>query len=259
LAKADPQQLALQALSRALADPAAKVLYGSRKQPGIFASGAKAAKTAAQFCLDHGWLEPTDQFEGKGRSRKELYRLTPAGAQEALENSEPVTLLRGAADSLKQNAEQLETIKSRVQETLTSLRRQMDNVSGLKELVAKIQDRLLPPDLARLESSLQRAGSGPVPPGSSLADWLQGTLEYLADYQQRHPYGHCPLPELFHQVGAPAGLSIGQFHDGLRRLVAQGKIRLHAFTGAAYQLQEEQFALVAGQEIKYYAERLGGS
>jgi hypothetical protein len=42
-------------------------------------------------------------------------------------------------------------------------------------------------------------------------------------------------------------------------LVQQRRIRLHAFTGAAYQLQEEQFALVAGQEIKYYAERLAGA
>ena len=87
-------------------------------------------------------------------------------------------------------------------------------------------------------------------------DWRVSALESLADYQRRHPYGHCPLPELFHRVAEPRGMSIGQFHDGLRRLVQESQIRLHPFTGAAYQLQEEQYALVAGQEIKYYAERL---
>jgi hypothetical protein len=242
-----------------LADPAAKVLYGSKKQSGFFDSGALAVKQAGQFCLDQGWLEPTGHFEGKGKSRKERYRLTPAGAREVLENSEPVTLLRGAADSLRQNAEQLESLRSSVQETLSSLDRQRQNVRGLTELVTKIQDRLRLPDLPQLETGWQRAGSGPVSPASCEADWLPRILEHLEGYQRRHPYGHCPLPELFHHVAEPTGLTIGQFHDGLRRLVDEGKIRLHAFTGAAYQLQEEQFALVGGQEIKYYAERVAGS
>jgi hypothetical protein len=54
-------------------------------------------------------------------------------------------------------------------------------------------------------------------------------------------------------------LTIGQFHDGLRRLVEKGQVRLHAFTGAAYTLQEDHLALVAGQEIKYYAESIASS
>jgi hypothetical protein len=49
-------------------------------------------------------------------------------------------------------------------------------------------------------------------------------------------------------------MSIGQFHDGVRQLAAAGKIALHPFTGAAYQLRDEQYALLAGQEIKYYVE-----
>jgi hypothetical protein len=118
---------------------------------------------------------------------------------------------------------------------------------------------LQPPNLEALTRSFQGGARTPAAAESPKPDWLRGALEYLADYARRHPYGHCPLPELFHHAAVPASLTIGQFHDGLRRLVDEGKVRLHAFTGAAYQLQDEQYALVAGQEIKYYAERLAGS
>src|SRR5437899_12900152 len=87
LAKADPQQLASGALSRALSDPAPRVLLGTKAKPGIFDS--QTAKVAAQLCIDQGWLKATGQFEGKGKSRKELYAITPAGIQSVLENSEP--------------------------------------------------------------------------------------------------------------------------------------------------------------------------
>src|SRR5438046_2186024 len=73
LPKANIEQLALEALSRALVDPAAKVLFGSKSKPGIFDGAGQAFKQAAQLCLDRGWLEGTGQFEGKGKTRKELF------------------------------------------------------------------------------------------------------------------------------------------------------------------------------------------
>ena len=95
-----------------------------------------------------------------------------------------------------------------------------------------------------------------VHPAAPADDWLEEAMKYLEDHQRRNPFGNCPLPELYHRVAEPRGLTIGQFHDGLRRLVERRQVRLHPFTGAAYQLNEEQYALVAGQEIKYYVERL---
>ena len=79
MAKAVPQQQALEALSRALTDPVAKPLYGSNAKPGIFQGTAQPVKQAAQLSIDQGWLQGTGQFEGKGKSRKELYRITAAG------------------------------------------------------------------------------------------------------------------------------------------------------------------------------------
>lgn len=77
---------------------------------------------------------------------------------------------------------------------------------------------------------------------------------YLRDYGVDHPYAHCPLPELYR--AATPDLTIGQFHDVIRELQADRRIRLHPFTGAMYQLRDEQYAMVQGQEIKFYVELL---
>lgn len=121
-------------------------------------------------------------------------------------------------------------------------------------MLSKLGAQLKPPDVESLLRKINRSES--PGDGTPAPDWQATALDYLTDYQRRHPYGHCPLPELYHRVAEPRGLSIGQFHDGLRELVRARQIRLHPFTGAAYQLQEEQYAVVSGQEIKYYAERL---
>ena len=88
---------------------------------------------------------------------------------------------------------------------------------------------------------------------SQLAIW-----EHLRTYQAQVPVGHCPLPELFRDVAEPLDLSIGQFHDCLRMLAAEKQIRLHAFAGAAFQYRDEQYGLMLGQELKFYAEPLVG-
>src|SRR5262245_7623702 len=77
-----------------MANPAPRVLLGSSKKPGIFSSSGKPAKEAAQLCQEQHWIEGTDQFEGKGKTRKELYRITPAGVHYALSHAEPVQLLQ---------------------------------------------------------------------------------------------------------------------------------------------------------------------
>ncbi len=91
---------------------------------------------------------------------------------------------------------------------------------------------------------------------SALTDWHVEMRHYLLDYKRQHPYAYCPLSELYQVVVEPLGVTIGQFHDALRDMARQKTLRLHPFTGAPYQLQDEQYALVLGQEIKYYAEPL---
>jgi hypothetical protein len=129
---------------------------------------------------------------------------------------------------------------------------------AVQELLA----RAAPPNLPELLRSAATprpspTPTAPTPQGSANSAWAAKALTYLAEHRRRNPYGRCPLAELFQKTAAANGLSIGQFHDAVRQLAAQGRIALHPFTGAAYQLRDEQYALVAGQEIKYYVDLVG--
>ncbi|MFQ3594152.1 MAG: hypothetical protein SNJ82_13315 [Gemmataceae bacterium] len=64
-----------------------------------------------------------------------------------------------------------------------------------------------------------------------------------------------PLPELYRQAGQ--GLSIGRFHDSLRSLAAQGRIRIQPWTGPLYALPQPELALMIGHEIGYYVSLVG--
>lgn len=240
MATVDPRKLALDALSRNVAEPSPKVLHGSKTQPGIFPSAAKPAKLAAQMCLDHAWLEPTGAFQGPGKTRKAFYRVSKAGLREVLQNQEAATLLKDMQATLEQQAH--------------GWRAALELIRKHQEIVGQLLDRIQPPDLTKLLQGLAKDDKA-----ASAGDWLGPALHYLEDYQRRHPTGFCPLPELYRHIAEPRQLTIGAFHDGLRHLVRQGKVRLHPFTGAAYQLQDEQYALLAGQEIKFYAERIAGA
>jgi hypothetical protein len=49
-------------------------------------------------------------------------------------------------------------------------------------------------------------------------------------------------------------MTIGQFHDGLRRLSRERKISLEPWTGAMSDLEEDHLALVLAKETKFYAD-----
>jgi hypothetical protein len=251
MAKTDDRSLSLAALARAVADPAPRPLMGTKARPGIFIGGSQAVRACASRCVEQGWFEPTGQFEGQGRSKKPLYRITPKGIAHALEHGEPAELLRDMLAALDVQNKRLERMQAEVAGAAALTQNQTQAVQELLQ-------RAAPPNLRELLQSAAGSSNGPVADSPSLADWRQKAVAYLNEHRRRNPYGRCPLPELFQQTAAPAGLTIGQFHDGLRQLAAEGRIALFPFTGAAYQLRDEQYALVAGQEIKYYVELVAG-
>jgi hypothetical protein len=68
----------------------------------------------------------------------------------------------------------------------------------------------------------------------------------------------CPLPELYRALSIlDAPPSIGEFHDCLRKLHADGTVYLHPWTGPLYALPEPAYALLAGHNIAYYASQRG--
>ena len=265
MAKVTPEQQAIQALTQALADPTPKVLFGSAKKPGMFAGSSQPIRKAAQLCLDEKWLEPTGEFDGKGKTRKETYRVTPAGAQAAIERSEPVDLLKQVlflTEALAKSSVSIESVRQdlmRQQQTILDMLQKQQEVT---QHAMKQQHRLLETALARLRSP----AAPPTPPAparsecpSSPANWREEALQYMQRHQTQHIGAFCSLPDLYAGVVGKHGVSIGQFHDVLRDLVQSGQVRLHPFTGSRYALEREEYALLAGKEIMYYAERLAQS
>jgi hypothetical protein len=75
-------------------------------------------------------------------------------------------------------------------------------------------------------------------------------LAHLAEH--RGPTD-CPLPDLFRAIARNTALTIGEFHDCLRTLYADGALSLHSWTAPLYTMPEPQFALLVGHDVAYYA------
>jgi hypothetical protein len=96
--------------------------------------------------------------------------------------------------------------------------------------------------------------SGPKtrPPGldDALAHWVR-------ERKAQIPLEPVELPELFrHASQGYPGLTIGQFHDAVRQLVKEKRLRLYPFTQAMYQLAQPEYALIVGREVMYYVDTL---
>lgn len=90
------------------------------------------------------------------------------------------------------------------------------------------------------------------------SDTYAAVLDTLRVYYRSAPLGYCGLATCYDGAAAVCDMTIGDFHDTIRELLANGRIRLHPFTGAAYQIDQsaEPYWLVSGQEIKAYVELL---
>jgi hypothetical protein len=244
----DAQAVALEALAQAFADPAAKVLLGSAQLPGFFKGSSKAVKDAARLCDERQWLVPTGEWVGKGSSRKEKYRLGPAGIQAVLQHGEARALLRGLTAALQQQVEVLRPLHKRIGELLAQR-------ESLSDAVAQLTQKLEPPDVEGLVRRLSNAA--PLPPAAPAGppDWLDEAVRQAAEQRQRDRYQLLSLPQLYAALRRtrPA-LTLGQFHDGLRLLRDQGRIRLSPFTRALATIDDPRNALFLDGEVMYYVE-----
>lgn len=253
MAKADPRPLALEALCKALADPQPKVLHGSAKVPGIFKGGSQAEKTAARLCLDENWLEPTGEAAGKGKTKKDLYRVTAQGIREALENTEPVTLVRHLLPALQEN-----------QQTLRVLREQLGGMNGLLEAlttaVNQLAQKTIVPNLEQLLAKMQadRPATETLPPAASSDtgfDWFGEVVKMAQEQKQRNPYQRLTLSQIYERLKTTQpSLTLGRFHDGLRTLQEQRRIQLGPYTQALATLDDARNALYLDREVKYYVD-----
>jgi hypothetical protein len=222
-------------LSRAAADPSGVPLYGSKKAPGLFATTA-AAKQVAERCKEEGYLRVL-QSEARGKRLLEICTVTEKGMAYLLSQVSPRQVLKDLVRGL-------EARQALVGELVMAARQWQTGLITLQANVDKILHQIDKP------ASI----AGPAPSGNGSDAWLAGVVAYLVQWQASGASGDCPLPDLYRLAqSAASGLTIGHFHDGLRRLHDQERIYLHPWTGPLYEIPEPPYALLIGHEIAYYA------
>jgi hypothetical protein len=238
------------ALRQALAGPEEHRLYRAGKLDGLFASRAGAAGAAAVQALAQELLVPT-RSETKGKVVIEWVRLTPSGVDFLHQHESPVRALEEVRHALRSNQQNLPVWLDDMRATLAAVderlaadaRKWTERLDGLTR---RVEDAL-----RRLESERPL-----LPP--EVADaypWSVDALNYLDRRKTGGAPGDCPLPELFAALTRThATLSVGAFHEGLRRLHDRRVLRLKpAEDGTS--LTHPEFALFDGGAVLYFAGR----
>lgn len=230
-------QLILDGLSRAVADPAGLPLFGAKSAPGLFAASA-ATKQAAQKCKDQGLLQVV-RLENRGKSSQEICAITENGVAFLLAQLSPRHVLQELVHAVEARQKDVQALVATSQQLL-------DRLASVKTTTEQIMQHVRQPGAMH---SCNGTADG--------ADtWPASIMAYLAERKSASTMEDCPLPELHRRAQQTSPhLSIGQFHDGLRKLHQQEAIYLHPWTGPLYDLPEPALALLIGHEIAYYASR----
>jgi hypothetical protein len=256
------EELVLEAIERALADPSPRKLHGTKASPGIFLASSAVAKAAAQRCLDLGLITPCGEQRTKSKVTP-LYGIAPAGIKYLLDHDPLRQLLAATQDGVARLAQ----TSADCQQTLARVQQQ---VTRLQEAVQNAASRLQPPDIEKMLAAVSAArGAAATAAGTAAgstaavsansaapnAELASALVQHLQQHKRQAPLRPLDLPQLFRfaQSRQPA-LSLGSFHDAIRRLADTGQIRLSPFTQAMYQLPEPQCAMIVGREIMYYVE-----
>lgn len=252
------------ALGRAAAEPGGLPLFAGKSEAGLFPA---AAKPAAQKCLADGLVRVV-RTETKGKSARELYALTEAGWEFLLAAVNPKQVLEDFVRVL-------EARQGEVGELLDTARRMADSLQGLKDAAARVLPRVTVARVRAVREPEEASVLPFVPRQTETVAHMNGTtsvldapvavaakddladavLARLADWGASPAgVGDCPLPELFRSLSTREPQpTIGEFHDCLRKLHADGAVYLHPWTGPLYALPEPALALLVGHGIAYYA------
>ncbi len=227
--------LVLTGLAQSYALPGEMPLHSTRAQPGLFPATAPG-KAAAQAALQSNWLQ-TVRTEPKGKTVTIYVTLTPAGSAYLLEQSDPKPLLEQVQSRLQNEEARLQEVQSQVRsafQAMESLRNRVEQLASLVDQRQVMQTRV------------------------SVPAWEDRLTEYLSKRQDARPAEDCPLPELYQQAKQLVPeLSVGTFHDGLRRLHADRRIALQPWTGPLHELPEPGLALLQGHSLAFYASAQG--
>jgi DNA-binding PadR family transcriptional regulator len=233
----------LEALRAAAAQPGELRLYRSGKLPGLFPARTTAHAEAATQAVRDGLIEIA-RTEARGKTTIEYVRVTPRGVDFVLQRDSPARAMDELRDSLALNAEgmpawiaelrkEFDTLNQRVADEMTRIGQRLDRLAQHVENV--------------LQKAQDERQTAPAP-------WTQTALDYLGGRRGMTGQPSCPLPELFGALGARHfDLSIKEFHTGLRRMQADGLLRLLPHIGDGGP-PEPEYALPDDGSVLYYAE-----
>ena len=243
------QQLVLTALSRAAAAAGAPLHVG-KATLGLFPATA-AGKQAAQRCREEGYLHPVPAPAG---AKGERWAITDKGLIYLLDQVSPRPVLEDFVRALEARYGQLAELLALACQSQTE-------IAALKSAAEKVLALVGsggPPGYSHSLNALYQTFRGGDSNGST--DTLAQALP--AELARWAPAGapeDCPLPELFRRLQALSpGLTLGAFHDALRRLHDGGHIYLHPWTGPLYDIPEPACALLVGHMVAYYASGRAG-
>ncbi len=233
-------QLILEALTAGVAEPAGVPLFGNKGKPGLFPM-TLPARQAAQRCKDEHYIRVVGS-EKRGKSEVELCAITEDGLAFLLSQVSPKQVLGELVQALQAREQQIGSLVTAVQQTQAGL-------DQLRTLVEKV--------LHSLGSSSPGVSTNGTPKHHTEATTdnglVEGAMRQLLRWHETHATEDCSLPELYRQLReGSALLTVGEFHDGLRRLHDEGRIYLHPWTGPLYDIPEPSLALMVGHEIAYY-------
>jgi hypothetical protein len=252
----------LEALRKAI-DGIPHRLQGSAKAPGLFPGGQAGAKLIHRARAE-GLLQEVPSPEpppgGKSKAKPPVYvTLTDRGRQLVFDQDSPAKLLAGLHERLDTQGAALAAGMQDVQAQLSACRESVDQFEKrLGTHFAHFQQTA-----QALRSALDRVPRQPAPsppqaiprPAIASAGWLDGVVSFVAAQKRLNSFDRPNLKRVYeHLKQAHPALTLGEFHEGLRALHQQRRIRLEPYTQALATLQDPLHALYLDREVKYYVD-----
>ncbi len=256
-------RLILEALNRAVAQPAGMPLFAAKASAGLFPATAKA-RQAAQRCREDGLIQVA-------ANPRELTTITDKGLNWLLGQSSPRQVLEDFVRVLEEKQSQAAELVAAAKQMAASLDSLRGAVERLGPMLSPANGQIHHAYRATREESVgpqpppsppDSGGEGgscgptktPIQDRSTAAGLLLGDIRAHLEQWHAQSQRDCPLPDLCRRLAeSHSNLTLGEFHDALRLLHDEHQVYLHPWTGPLYDLPEPPFALLIGHEIAYYA------
>jgi hypothetical protein len=252
------QEQLLEALRQAV-DGAPHRLQGAGKNAGLFPSG-KAGEKVIERARAGGFLKEVPSPEppaGKSKAKPPVYVvLTDRGRQFLLDQESPLRLLGGLreqleaqgtalAEGVRDAQTQLSSCRESVHQLEKKLDAQFDHYQQTVQVLRAALDRI----------SHQPAAPALPLPGGSTTGWLDEVVPFVTAQKRLNSFDRPNLKRVYeHLKQTHPALTLGEFHEGLRTLHQQRRIRLDPYTQALATLQDPLHALYLDREVKYYVD-----